>query len=213
MIPPHPPFSARPVLVDEDYNVCDVLMSDTCTLVTTSIDKVAPEGIISNGELHKADVIIWATGFHTSDILSTIKVTGRGSVDLQKYWSKDGCRAYAGGTMVPGFPNFFMLYGPNTNLGSGGGIVNIGEVSLRFALDRLAQLILDNGRSVEVTQKGFDDYNRLLDQVEKTRIYVDNRARNYYVNEHNRSAINCPLPFSTVWHQLVDVPKDHLTFS
>jgi 4-hydroxyacetophenone monooxygenase len=212
MIPPHPPFSARPVLVDETYNVYDAILKDNCDLVTTTIERLVPEGIVSDGKVHKVDVIVWATGFKTSDILSTIQVTGRGGLDLQKVWAKDGARAYAGGSMVPGFPNFFMLYGPNTNLGSGGGIINVGEVSMTFALERMAELILDNKRTVEVTQKGFDDYNAELDALEKTRIYVDPRAQNYYVNEHNRSVVNCPFPLRQVWQQLHDVPPNHLKF-
>jgi 4-hydroxyacetophenone monooxygenase len=140
-------------------------------------------------------------------------VVGRGGVRLQQAWAKDGCRAYAGGSLVPGFPNFFMLYGPNTNLSSGGGIVNIGEVTTRFALQCIARLILEHERSVEVTQKGYDEYNRLLDEVETTKIYKDPRAQNYYVNEHNRSAVNCPFPLREVWQQLLNVPPDHLAFS
>lgn len=81
------------------------------------IKAVEPEGIrTEDGALHPLDVIVFATGFRTTAFLSSIAVTGREGMVLANYW-KDGARAQLGIAM-PGFPNLFQLYGPNTNAGS-----------------------------------------------------------------------------------------------
>ena len=68
----------------------------------------------ADGEEHQFDVLIYGTGFQASKFLTPMKVTGRGGIDLHEQWDGDA-RAYLGVT-VPGFPNLFCLYGPNTNI-------------------------------------------------------------------------------------------------
>ena len=65
--------------------------------------------------MHAADTLIFGTGFAATEFLAPMKITGRQGRDLNDAW-RHGASAYLGIT-VPGFPNFFMLYGPNTNLG------------------------------------------------------------------------------------------------
>jgi cation diffusion facilitator CzcD-associated flavoprotein CzcO len=90
-------------------------------LVTDDITRVTPEGILAaDGRLHAVDCIIWATGFRTTEFMFPMEITGAGGRDLREYWS-DGAHAHLGIT-VPGFPNMFVMYGPNTNT-SGGSIV------------------------------------------------------------------------------------------
>ena len=93
----------------------------------------------------------------------------------------DASRANVAGSMLPGFPNFFMIYGPNTNPGNGGGIVNHEEVVTRFALECFEHLILNDKQSVDVTTEAFDRYNRELDAREALKIYTDKRSASFYV--------------------------------
>src|SRR5437660_12716241 len=88
------------------------------SLVTTPIREVVPEGLVTtDGELHAADAIIFGTGFTATEFLAPMQVEGRNGVTLGEAWA-EGAEAFLGVT-VPGFPNMFVLYGPNTNHGTG----------------------------------------------------------------------------------------------
>ena len=85
------------------------------TLVTDGIAEITEKGVVTvDGTEHEVDVLIYGTGFQASKFLTPMKVTGRGGVDLHERGDGDA-RAYLGMT-VPGFPNLFLLYGPNTNI-------------------------------------------------------------------------------------------------
>jgi cation diffusion facilitator CzcD-associated flavoprotein CzcO len=100
-------------------------------LVGAAVDRVVSDGVLtSDGQHLPADVIIWCTGFKASEFLAPIKIAGRGGADLHARWAH-GAEAYLGMT-VPDFPNFFMLFGPNTN-----SITN----SIVFLLERQARYI------------------------------------------------------------------------
>ena len=86
------------------------------------------------------DVIVYATGFKANDFLWPMEIRGRGGVKIEELWAKDGARAYIG-SMLPGFPNFFMAYGPNTNNFGGFQIIDLLEIEIRFALQCIAGLI------------------------------------------------------------------------
>ncbi|HEU5035301.1 MAG TPA: NAD(P)/FAD-dependent oxidoreductase [Mycobacteriales bacterium] len=93
------------------------IASPTTTLVTAGIERFAPEGIVTvDGTLHEVDVIILATGFRVTDNSFPELVTGRDGRTLRQVWDADGMGGY-NGTAFAGFPNFFMLAGPNTGIG------------------------------------------------------------------------------------------------
>ncbi|MVZ99086.1 NAD(P)-binding protein [Actinomadura sp. LD22] len=202
MIPPHPPFSTRPIQVDSDYNMYDAIMRDDVTLVTAGIERITPTGIrTGDGVDHDVDVIVYATGFKANECLWPMDVIGRDGRSVHDLWAKDGPRAYLG-TMLPGFPNLFLIYGPNMNPYGGLGVVNHQEMATRFLLDCIKELLLTGKSSIDVTEKAYWRYNRELDEREKFKIYKDPRARSYYRNEHGRSVTNCPFPGNEMWHRL-----------
>ena len=92
--------------------------------------------VTADGTLRQADVIIYGTGFKTLDFLAPMSVTGLGGRRLEEAW-RDGAEAYLGIT-VAGFPNFFMLYGPNTNLG-GNSIIYMLEGQIGYVHGRPAR--------------------------------------------------------------------------
>lgn len=202
MIPPHPPFSARPVMVDRDDNLYDALLRDDVSLVTDGIDRITPAGIRTvDGVEHELDVIVFATGFRANECLWPMEVRGRDGLGVEELWSKDGPRAYLG-TMLPGFPNLFMVYGPNMNPYGGLGVVNLEEMVVRFALQCLEHLVLSGRRTIEPSADAYWRWNEALDAREEHKIYRDPRARSYYQNEHGRSATNCPFTGIEMWHRL-----------
>ena len=94
-------------------------------VVTEPVVEVLPNGVRSeDGTVHEVDVIIYGTGFAATEFLAPMRITGVDGADLQQQW-KDGARAYLG-LCVPHFPNLFVVYGPNTNLG-GSSIINMLE--------------------------------------------------------------------------------------
>jgi 4-hydroxyacetophenone monooxygenase len=202
MIPAYPPWSRRPVQVDTDYCYYDALLRDDVTLVTEGIERITPSGIRTvDGAEHELDVIVFATGFRANECLWPMEVRGRDDRSIEELWSKDGPRAYLG-TMAPGFPNFFMIYGPNMNAYGGLGVLNLEEMAGRYALDCIEHLVLNGHRSVDVTEAAYWRWNDELDERESSRIYMDPRAKSYYQNEHGRSATNCPFYGTEMWHRL-----------
>ncbi len=200
MTPPHPYLSARPLAVDSEYSVLDALHADNVTLVTDGIRRITETGIETvTGEHHEVDVIVYATGFHATDYLFPMTIIGRDGVTIEKTWAEDGARAYLG-CMVPGFPNLWMVYGPNTN----GGMhpASFHEVVGRYALECMEHLIVNDKRAIEVTEDAYWRYNRLVDERNARKVWSDPRAHNYYWTEFGRSAVMCPFYPWEIWHFL-----------
>jgi 4-hydroxyacetophenone monooxygenase len=210
MIPPHPPFSTRPVQVDSDYCYYDAFLRDNVTLVTEEIARITPSGVrTTDGAEHAADVIVYATGFRANECLWPMDVRGREGRSVEELWAKDGPRAYLG-VMLPGFPNFFMIYGPNMNPYGGLGVINHEEMATRYMLDCIKQVVSTGHRSVDVTEEAYWRWNDALDERERYKIYKDRRARSYYTNEHGRSSTNCPFGGNEMWHRLRTPDADDL---
>lgn len=206
MIPGHPPMSARPVLVDSQYSIADALTRENVSLVTEGIKRITTNGIETNdGSEVEVDVIVFATGFRATDFLWPMEVRGRERT-VEDLWSVDGPRAYRG-VMMPGFPNFFVVYGPNTNVYNGMQLAQIEELVTRFALDRIKELILGDKRSVDVTEAAYREYNDLLDEWEARKIYSDKRASNYFRGQYGRSPTNCGIPGGEMW-RLLQAPDE-----
>lgn len=191
MTPPHPVWSARAVVVDPDYSILDALQRDNVTLVTSGIERIEPGGVVDrDGALHEADVIVYATGFHATEYLFPMTITGRGGQTIEDLWAKDGARAYLG-SMMPGFPNLWSIYGPNTN-----GALNVAsfhEKVALYALQCMETLVLGDGRAMEVRPDAYWRYNQLVDARNLGKAWSDPRAHNYYWTAHGRSAVMNPF--------------------
>lgn len=203
MIPPAPPMSSRPIMIDTEDSIFEALMRDNVSLVSDGIDRITPAGIVSAGEEIPVDVIVYATGFKANDFLWPMEVRGRDDARIEDLWARDGARAYIG-SMLPGFPNFFMAYGPNTNNFGGFQIIDLLEIEIRFALRCIAGLIEREKRAVDVRADAYWRFNEELDRNEKRMIYMDPRVKNYYRNEHGRSAVNGPVDYRRMWNWLRD---------
>jgi cation diffusion facilitator CzcD-associated flavoprotein CzcO len=135
-------------------------------LVVETIDRIGPKSIIAvDGTERPADVIVLATGFKTTKYLSALDVTGREGRHIDEAWS-EGAQAYLGITTA-GFPNLFMLYGPNTNNGS---ILFMLECQVAYILRQLHRMDDEHIAWMDVHAEAMDGYNaelqRQLDSVE-----------------------------------------------
>ena len=197
-------MSSRPVLVDRDYSIYDALLRENVTLIPEGVPEVTENGIVlSDGTECPVDVIVFATGFRANDFLWPMEVRGRDGVRVEELWAKDGARAYLG-NLLPGFPNLFMLYGPNTNANVGFAAIHLEELVTRFALECIDALITRGKRTVEVTPDAYWRYNDALDRAAASKVYLDPRANNYYTNEFRRSATNGAFDARLLWEWLRD---------
>ena len=122
---------------------------DTVEIVTDEIDSITAQGVVTaDGTERQADTIIYATGFKAHGFVAPMNVTGRGGKRLAEDAWSDGARAYLGIT-VTGFPNMFLLYGPNTNLG-GGSIVYMIESAARYITQAVRHLVARSGVALDV---------------------------------------------------------------
>ena len=191
MTPNHPPWSARPVIVDPEYCILDALLRDNVTLVTNGIHRIDRTGIVAgDGTRHDVDIIVYATGFRAHDFLYPMKITGRDGKALEELWADDGARAYRG-CMVAGFPNLWMLYGPNTN--GGLPVSQFHEMTTVYLMQCIERLILDGKRCVEVKDDAYWRYNRLIDELNAKKIWADPRAHNYWWSKHGRTVSQIPF--------------------
>ncbi len=199
MIPPYPPMAQRFILVDEHDNFYTALTRDHVTLVTDPIKRINESGLLVEGDKQiDVDIIVYATGFKANDFLWPMEIRGRNGQRVEELWQQDGPRAYLG-AMLPGFPNMFMIYGPNTNNMGGLQIVDFEELVVRFALECIAGLITGDNRAVDVTPEAYWRYNREVDRCETHMMYSDPRVNSYYRNQHGRSAVNNPVDIRRIW--------------
>ena len=113
MLPDYPIGARRVLLSDKIY---PALARPNVENVTEGIARISADGIVSQDGTERAhDLIVYATGFHSNPFLKEIEVMGEGGRNLRDHWA-DGAEAYMG-VMTDGFPNLFILYGPNTNTG------------------------------------------------------------------------------------------------
>jgi 4-hydroxyacetophenone monooxygenase len=134
------------------------LTRDNVDLVRTAIDHIEPDAVVTvDGERYRADVLVYATGFRATELLLPMEIIGRGGVNLRAMWGERPA-AYLGIT-VPGFPNFFCMYGPGTNLAHGGSLIFHSECQMRYITQCLEVLIADNLRTMEPRQERCDDWH------------------------------------------------------
>ena len=162
VVTPDHPIGCKRVLVSNDWY--PALDRDHVDVVTDGIGRVVEEGIITeDGRLVEADVLVFGTGFHSTDFLAPMQVTGRDGRELHEVWDEGGgAEAYLG-MAVPGFPNLFLLYGPNTNLGHNSIIFMI-ESQIRYLEGAVAHLREHPDETIEVEPEVFGAYN---DQVQE----------------------------------------------
>jgi 4-hydroxyacetophenone monooxygenase len=195
-VPTYPPFGKRMLL---DNGWFRTLRRPNVSLYAESVTEVLPGGVVSeSGVTHDADVIIWATGFDVVNFLVPIEIVGRSGRTLQEHWNGDDARAYLG-TAIPDFPNFFVLYGPNTQFGHGGSLITVVERQVRYITDLLAQMRSRGVTVVEVRTDVHDEYNRRVDAAHEKMVWTHDGMDTYYRNSRGRVVVNNPFRMMDVW--------------
>ena len=205
VVPNYPPGAKR--MLRDNGVWAGALKRDNVRLVTESIREITSNGIVTaDGEEHAVDVIIYGTGFHASKFLTPMTVTGRGGIDLHEQWAGDA-RAYLGVT-IPGFPNLFCLYGPNTNIVINGSIVYFSECGVRYILGCLEMMFRADARALEVRKDVHDEFNERVDAQNRRMAWGASDVNSWYKNEHGHVAQNWPFTLLEYWQRTLHPDPD-----
>ncbi|WP_033341035.1 flavin-containing monooxygenase [Catenuloplanes japonicus] len=157
------------------------------TLVTDTITAVEPHGIrAADGTLHEADTIVYGTGFTATDFLAPITVTGRNGITLPDTW-RNGPHAHLGMT-VPGFPNMFLIYGPNTNTGTTS-VILFQEAQARYIVQAV-RLLATGAAPLAVSPTRAAAHDAEMQHRLSTSIWT--ACHNWYTTPTGRIATNWP---------------------
>lgn len=196
VLPTYPPFGKRMLL---DNGWFRTLVRDNVQLVTGAVTEVQEDRLLTSaGTEHKADVLIWATGFDVVNFLAPMRIFGTGGRELHNDWHGDDARAFLG-TTVPGYPNMFCLYGPNTQFGHGGSLITVVERQIHYVMSLLREMRSRGLRAVDVRREVYDEYNRLVDETHEGMVWTHPGMDTYYRNSRGRVVVNNPFKIIDYW--------------
>ena len=175
----------RPLVSNEWYPTFN---RPNVELVTDAIDRIDATGVVTVDGTHREfDTLVFATGFENTRYLATVDVTGRDGRRLADDWC-EGAHAYLGITMA-GYPNLFMLYGPNTNNGS---ILFMIECQVGYVLRALERLERDSLAWIDVKPEVMAEYNRAIqDDLDQVEVWQQS-CNNYYRGPSGRIVTQWP---------------------
>lgn len=196
VLPTYPPGGKR-LLLDNGW--FETLQRPNVTLVTSAVTGVDAAGLTTaDGSRYDVDTIVLATGFEAARFLSGIDVRGRDGRLLDEVWEGDNGKAYRG-VAVPGFPNFFVLYGPNSQTGHGGSLISLVELQIHYVVSLLIGMRDAGARSIEVTQEAHDEYNALVDRMHQDLVWTHPGMRTYHRNSRGRVVVATPFRMVDLW--------------
>jgi 4-hydroxyacetophenone monooxygenase len=205
VVPNYPPGAKRAV---RDNGIwARTLKRDNVELVTDALGHVDATGItMADGTHREFDVIIYGTGYQASNFLTPMKVIGAGGADLHEQWAGDA-RAYLG-VAIPGFPNLFCLYGPNTNIVINGSIIYFSECGVRYIMGLLRDVLASGAKAIEVKREVHDEFNEAVDLQNRAMAWGWSDVNSWYKNQHGRVAQNWPYTLLEYWQRTKEPSPD-----
>lgn len=204
VLPDYPATGKR--TLQDNGSWLSTLKRDNVELIRTPIERITPTGIVTaDGQTYDADIIVYATGFRATDVLFPMTITGRDGIDLRDAW---GQRPYAyRGITVPGFPNFFMTYGPGTHLAHGGSLILNSELQMRYINQCLEHLITEGLRTMEPLPEPTKEWHQRSQEAIRLTVWAQPSIKHSYFKNADgeihtvspwrlseyRSAINEPV--------------------
>jgi len=194
-VTPTDPMGCKRILMSNDWY--DTLQLPQVDVVTDRISEVREHSIVTaDGTEREVDTIILGTGFAATEFLMPMRVTGRGGRDLHGQW-KDGASAYLG-TVVPGFPNLFVLYGPNTNLGHNSILVML-EAQIGWVVQAVREI--RRGRRLEVRRDVAEAFDAWVQERVGHTVFAGG-CRSWYLTASGRNTQNWPASTLTFRRRL-----------
>ncbi|NPT42835.1 NAD(P)-binding protein [Paraburkholderia sp. 1N] len=194
--PDYPPYGKRLL---RDNNWFKMLKRPNVDLVTDPISHITESGVVTkNGSEYKADVLVLATGFHASKLLWPMEIRGLGGTSIRDVWGDDDPRAYKGMT-VPGFPNLFIVAGPNTILSHGGSAIFHTECQVTYILQAVREMVEKAVATIEVRENVYSDYNDIVDNKLQNMVWSHRGVTSWYKNKRNRVTMTSPWRLVDFW--------------
>lgn len=196
VLPDYPPFAKRMLLDNGWYRT---LRRDNVRLIPERLAEIQGDRLVADsGEGVSADILILATGFQAANVLGSYEVVGRGGRVLSDFWDGDNAAAYLG-TVVAGFPNFFILLGPNVGAGHGGSMIRSIENQTHYALRIVEEMIRQNAAAVEVKEQVYADYSDRVDAAHEKLVWTHPGTENWYRNTRGRIVAITPWRNDAFW--------------
>jgi len=181
-------IGCKRILVSNDYY--PALAADNVELVTAGIERVEPTGIrTADGVLHEIDTLILGTGFRVTDNPGFTRIRGRDGRSLAEVWATEGMHAYLG-TTVPGFPNLFLLLGPNTGIGHTSAVFMI-ESQIGMVVAALRHLRAHRLNELEVRADVEQAYNIRLAERSARSVWKSG-CSSWYLDSAGRNTVLWP---------------------
>jgi cation diffusion facilitator CzcD-associated flavoprotein CzcO len=194
---PTDPMGCKRILMSNDWY--PALQLPQVEVVTDRISEVRADSIVtSDGAERPVDTIVLGTGFAATEFLAPMRITGRGGRDLHQQW-KDGASAYLG-TVVPGFPNLFVLYGPNTNLGHNSILVML-EAQVGWVVQAVRALRDGRFGRLEVRADVAAAFDTWVQRRVRGTVFATG-CRSWYLTESGRNTQNWPASTLTFRRRL-----------
>ena len=197
VLPDYPATGKR--TLQDNGSWLKALTRDNVDLIRTGIARIERDAVVTDdGIRHEADVIVYATGFQANRMLWPMTVVGRDGEILSERWGERPS-AYLGIT-VPGYPNFFCMYGPGTNLAHGGSLIFHSECQMRYITECLELLIAGGHRSVEPrADKARDWHERSQAEMRKLVWSQPSVKHSFYKNAFGEVHILSPWRLVDYW--------------
>ena len=200
---PDYPIGGKRILTSDDYY--PTLCREHVELVTAGIERITPRGVLDrSGTEHPADVLILGTGFETTHFLAPMELEGRGGRHLDEDW-KRAAKSYLGIT-TPGLPNFFMMYGPNTNLGHNSIIFMI-ECQTHYIMQCIEWIRGENLQWIDLRPEALEAYDAVL-QRELARTVWAQTGKSWYKNDDGTITNNWSGTTARYWWRTRSVDRD-----
>lgn len=199
VLPDYPAFGKRMLMDNGWYRT---MTRENVTLVSDAIREVDGNAVVTaDGRRHELDILVVCTGFDAVNLLSSFELRGRGGRSVREDWDAKGAEAYLG-VATPGFPNFFMLAGPNTALGHGGSVVALLETQVRYFMGLLKQVMNQHAWpfEIEVRRDVHDAYNRKVQDAHSRMIWTHKGMSNWYRNASGKIVAPTPFRNDDYWH-------------
>ena len=184
---PDSPVGCKRILITSDWY--PTLRRKNVELVSGAIAEVTEDSVVGpDGRSHPADAIVFGTGFSATEFLAPMKVVGREGRRLAEDAWAYGAEAYLG-IAVPGFPNMFLLYGPNTNHGTGSA-VELLEGQAKYAVQAVDAIATGKAERLEVRHEVHEAFVREMNERLAGSVWVG--CSNWYVTAEGRVTNNWP---------------------
>ncbi|MFQ6005827.1 MAG: flavin-containing monooxygenase [Woeseia sp.] len=197
-------IGCKRILISSDYY--PALQKDNLDLITTGIREITADGIVdADGKEHEVDAIILGTGFQATDPIAPTRIFGIGGRELSEDW-QHGPEAFLG-ISVAGYPNLFLMVGPNTGLGHNSMIFMI-ESQIRYTIKMLQQMSRRGVRAVDVKAEIQSQYNRELQKVLETSVWQSG-CKSWYQTEDGKNTSIWPGASFSYWVKTLNPDSRH----